>query len=67
IYSDGISEAMNAASEEFGDQRLIEYVDTIKHLPAQDVIDNILGEVKNFVDGNAQSDDMTLVVIKSVH
>ncbi|MBD3288229.1 SpoIIE family protein phosphatase, partial [candidate division KSB1 bacterium] len=46
IYSDGISEAMNAASEEFGDQRLIEYVDTIKHLPAQDVIDNILGEVK---------------------
>lgn len=60
LFTDGFSEAMNAAGELYGLERLQE------HLKAPDVgVDKLGGalleDVKSFVDGHAQSDDMCLV------
>ncbi|MBZ5536512.1 MAG: SpoIIE family protein phosphatase [Acidobacteriia bacterium] len=66
VYSDGISEAMTAEEEEFGEARLASLISANLELPATELCDLILQEVDNFVSGSPQYDDMTLVVAKVV-
>jgi sigma-B regulation protein RsbU (phosphoserine phosphatase) len=64
LFTDGISEAMNAADEEFDEPRLIEAVRGGAKLRAVDLIDHIICECDAFVSAAPQHDDMTLVVVK---
>lgn len=64
-YTDGITEAMNAEGEEWGEHRLIETIRTADGLPAGDMIRRILAAVDAFTAGAEQHDDMTLVVIRA--
>jgi serine phosphatase RsbU (regulator of sigma subunit) len=64
LYSDGVTEAMNAASEEFSLERLLESVKRLGGRGAQEIVNGIAAEVKQFVGGADQSDDITLVVLK---
>ena len=60
LYSDGITEAMNSISEEFGEERLK------KHLTNPSAsIQSLLESVNVFLNGFTASDDMTVVMIKS--
>lgn len=61
FYTDGVTEAMNSSEEEFGDHRFLELVINNKALEVVDVINR----VKEFADDNLQSDDLTVVMIKS--
>lgn len=64
IYSDGITEAMNSAEEEFGEERLVEtIVENRTHSP-QELLSSILKSVRLHVGNEPQMDDMTLVVLK---
>lgn len=63
-FTDGISEAMNAAQEEWNEDRLIETICKCRSLQSQDVIRHILGRVDAFTAGVPQHDDMTLVVMR---
>jgi sigma-B regulation protein RsbU (phosphoserine phosphatase) len=62
--SDGVNEAMNAKSEEFGAARAMEVVRGVKHLPARDIVNAILHAVDVHRDGFAPNDDTTVVVLK---
>jgi phosphoserine phosphatase RsbU/P len=64
LFTDGVSEAMNAADDEFDEPRLIEAVRSGAGLKAVDLIDHIMRECDAFVAGAPQHDDMTLVVVK---
>lgn len=64
IYSDGISESMNADNELFGEERTVEIVRQHRHLGAADILEKVLEGARQFAGGRPQSDDMTLVVIK---
>jgi sigma-B regulation protein RsbU (phosphoserine phosphatase) len=64
LFSDGITEAMNNADEEFGDQRLSDVVLKNRNEPAERIIEIIFSEVKSFIGSSSQMDDMTLVVIQ---
>ena len=64
IYSDGITEAMNPPSEEYGEDRFIQLVSQNRSLSAQAMTDAIIKDVRRFADEHPQSDDMTMVVIK---
>lgn len=64
IYTDGITEAMNTEREEFGLDRLVDLVDKNRHKPADQIKEAVLQEVKNFASQAAQSDDITIMVIK---
>lgn len=66
FYTDGISEAFNAAEEEFGEQRLLESLRRNRGLPAQELLTSIVDEVQQFSAGREQHDDITLVVAKCV-
>src|SRR5713101_2333860 len=58
LFTDGISEAMNAAGEEWGDGRLMEAIGANLALPAHQLIDRIMRASDEFVAGAAQYDDM---------
>ena len=66
IYSDGITEAMNATLEQFGEQRLMEVLTEHKNLSAAGLIEKIFAIVKQHAGSFPQSDDMTMLVLKRV-
>ena len=64
FYSDGISEAMNAAGGEFGTGRLISVIEQHRSRPAKDIADAIFAAVYDFCGDAEQNDDRTVVVLK---
>jgi sigma-B regulation protein RsbU (phosphoserine phosphatase) len=63
LFSDGISEALDARGQEFGDERLRELWKRHGARPPSDVIEAVLADVHGFRGAAVQSDDMTLVVV----
>ena len=64
MYTDGVSEAMNAESEEFGEKRIEEIIRANLNNSAAGMIEVITKAVKEFTTGMPQSDDITLVVMR---
>jgi len=64
IYTDGVTEAVNAAGEMFGDDRLVSLVAASASLSADEIKGRVLGEVVAFTSGLPQGDDITLIVLK---
>lgn len=63
-FTDGVTEAMNLAEEEYTDERFEELVLTFEGLSAQEILDKINADVKSYIQGAEQSDDITLMIIK---
>ena len=64
IYTDGVTEAQNAAGEFFGKKRLREIVTAHAAASCQSLHDAIQQAVTEFTEGAPQSDDITLVVLE---
>lgn len=64
IYSDGVSEAMNESDEDFGVERILSAVDEKKTLSAKEIIANLVSDLQVYAQGQVQSDDITMIVIK---
>jgi serine phosphatase RsbU (regulator of sigma subunit) len=64
MFTDGISEAMNADSDLFGEERLAALVGEHGHLPPEELRERILREIDAFVAGAPQNDDMTMILLK---
>jgi len=65
FYTDGITEAVNAKNEQFGEKRLIETITRNTDLPVNDLITRVKDEVFTFAQGQPQFDDFTLVLLKA--
>jgi serine phosphatase RsbU (regulator of sigma subunit) len=63
MYTDGVKEAVNAAGQQYGDRRVLEHVEAASGHPRQ-LVETIVDDVKGFLAGCAQADDMCLVCIK---
>jgi serine phosphatase RsbU (regulator of sigma subunit) len=64
IFTDGLTDAENAAEEEFGDERLIECCRTIAAgMDAKGVADRVMQAVAEWSRGTEQFDDTTVVVL----
>ncbi len=64
LFTDGISEAMNANSDLFGEERLAKLVGEHGHLPVEELRERILRDIDAFVAGAPQHDDMTMILLK---
>lgn len=64
LYSDGITEAMNAQGEEYGEERLLEAVARTDGLDAAATQEAILADVSAFLGETSPQDDITLVVVR---
>jgi len=64
FFTDGISEAMNAADDCFGEVRLGQLVEDHADLPSDELRERVLRDVEAFVAGTPQHDDMTMILLK---
>ncbi len=62
-FSDGITEAMNAAGELFDDTRLLATIHAYGLQPAAELVQTIVQATEIHVAGAPQADDMTLLVV----
>ncbi|MBU0474403.1 MAG: PP2C family protein-serine/threonine phosphatase [Bacteroidetes bacterium] len=65
-FTDGVTEAMNSAEEEYSDESLEKLCKKLKTESAEEAKEIILNDVKKFTDGFEQSDDLTMLVIKVI-
>jgi len=66
LYTDGITEAENAKQEMFDLERLEKVILASRNLPAKDMSTEILDAVREFCGDYPQSDDITLMIIRSL-
>jgi phosphoserine phosphatase RsbU/P len=64
MYTDGVTEAMNAARDLFGEERLMEHLARQPAGTAAETAANVLDAVRRFAAGAKQSDDITLVALR---
>jgi serine phosphatase RsbU (regulator of sigma subunit) len=63
FYTDGIVEAMNEKQEIFGFERLLDVLQSAGPISADELLRDILNQVKLFTGNAPQHDDLTLIVI----
>ena len=63
-FSDGVTEAMNEASEEFGDDHLVALMRSRHGQDPKRVLEELIQEVKTFTGDALQSDDVTMMVVR---
>src|SRR5438270_4545658 len=64
LYTDGVTEALDANGDEFGPERMIECVRTSAPEGAPAIITRIIDELRAFVGAQPQNDDITLIAIR---
>ena len=66
LYTDGVTEAMNPAGEEYGLDRLVDAARRGRHLSARELIDSIHREVIDWTEGLGVTDDVTFFIVKAL-
>ncbi|HYV23756.1 MAG TPA: GAF domain-containing SpoIIE family protein phosphatase [Pyrinomonadaceae bacterium] len=66
LYTDGVTEAMNAAGEEYGRERLITAVRECRDQPARDMIDFMHRDLIAWTEGHGITDDVTFFIVKAL-
>jgi len=63
-FTDGITETMNPANEEWGEERLIKSFRESSSLHSGRIMDKIISEADHFAAGAKQHDDMTVLILR---
>src|SRR6266550_4060839 len=64
VYTDGVTEALNPAGEEFGEEKLRSIAVESSRLPARELAEKIISKVLRWQGLASQHDDITLIVVK---
>ena len=64
VYSDGVTEAMNVAGEEFGRERLVDAIARGHGTKPEAVLERLLDAVRTFSRGAPQADDITVLILR---
>jgi serine phosphatase RsbU (regulator of sigma subunit) len=64
LFTDGLTEAINAEQREFGLRRVMEVVRATHHLTAPGALETLAAEVEAHADGMEPFDDLTILVLK---
>jgi serine phosphatase RsbU (regulator of sigma subunit)/predicted enzyme related to lactoylglutathione lyase len=63
LYTDGVTESFNDAEEDFGEERLVSALRRYREGNAQELVESIVGEVRQF-SAKEQFDDITVIAAK---
>lgn len=66
FYTDGVSEAMDAAGNDYTEERLEQFILSVASRSAHDIHRSIIREIQSFSAGAPQSDDITILVVKAL-
>lgn len=66
LYTDGVTEAMDRAQQQYSEERLKQTIKKSLINPARQIKDDILEDVRAFIGQEPPSDDLTLLVLKQI-
>ena len=66
LYTDGVTEALDVDGLEFGISKLIEAVQASSPNGAPAILSRVTSDLKSFVGGHHQNDDITLIAIRKI-
>ena len=66
FVTDGVTEARNKQGEEFGEDRLMRFMESSATLSASDLRDRLFSAIQTFTYDVPQLDDQTIVIVKAV-
>jgi serine phosphatase RsbU (regulator of sigma subunit) len=64
LYTDGLNEAENARQQQFGDDRLLDVLNTNRFEDSRQVVETLMTEVENHRNGAEPNDDLTIMCLK---
>ena len=64
LYTDGVTEANDFDENLYSEERLLKCFDSLNNLSADEISDKIKTSVDEFVNGNDQFDDITMLCFK---
>ena len=64
LYTDGITEAVNHAGEEFSLDRLKETLKSLSGSSPAEIINSIIGDIDKHAEGLEQYDDITMLAVR---
>jgi sigma-B regulation protein RsbU (phosphoserine phosphatase) len=64
VFSDGVSEALSASGEEFGEARIQAVIESTGSESTDALLQTLLGAVRQFTQGAVQNDDVTAMIVK---
>jgi sigma-B regulation protein RsbU (phosphoserine phosphatase) len=63
-FTDGVTEALNPAEEEFGEERLKGLLRELAHLPVAEIASQISHQLRAWISEADQHDDLTFLLMK---
>jgi sigma-B regulation protein RsbU (phosphoserine phosphatase) len=67
VFSDGLSEALNAQEEQFGESRMLSAIRECWDKSAEEIRDTAIARVQAFINNAPPNDDQTLIVARFQH
>jgi serine phosphatase RsbU (regulator of sigma subunit) len=64
LYTDGVTEAMNRAEDEYGEERFMASLARHQHLDLGSLLAHLIQDISDFTHGAPQTDDITLVLLR---
>lgn len=64
LYTDGVTEATDCNNRLYGEQRLIDTVNSVRDLPVKELCRYVKDDVESFVGNAPQFDDITMVAVR---
>lgn len=64
LYTDGVTEAMNAQKQLYGEDRLLRFAEAVSKDRSSQIVNALRQDVSEFVNGAEQSDDITILVLR---
>lgn len=64
LYTDGVTEATRNDKVLYGEDRLLEYLQSAKDLEIHKTLDGLKESIDTFIDGAPQFDDITMVMVE---
>ena len=64
VYTDGVAEATNSATELYGADRMLEALNKMPDANAKELLENVKKDIDEFVEDSPQFDDITMLCFK---
>jgi phosphoserine phosphatase RsbU/P len=64
VFSDGVSEALSATGEEFGEDRIQAVLASTGSESTDALLQTLLGAIRQFTECAVQNDDVTAMIVK---
>jgi sigma-B regulation protein RsbU (phosphoserine phosphatase) len=64
LFTDGVTESFNDQDEMYGEERVIQLIETYKQASADELKEKLIQQVLDFVPDTERQDDITVMIIK---